>query len=80
MNVNKPLLTLEAGRLFYAIIAYAKRYKRSSTILDNAASDVMDGWKEKTDPEVKELIHKEIIERCAGSWVLTEKGKQIIKG
>jgi hypothetical protein len=73
----KPKLSLKAIRLFYAIAAYAHTYQ-SSTILDNAASDVMDGRCCRSNRTVKELIGKGILRPVRGSWELTDYGRKVL--
>lgn len=74
----KPVLSLDACRLFYAIVNYVRRYetlyRNDPASLRNAASDVMDGWKLGRDPEVAELIRRRIIRKVESTWILTEYG------
>jgi hypothetical protein len=82
--MRKPVLSLEAARLFIEIVEYARRYFRPANLeyLSHAASDVMDGWKEPDDPEVIELRRKRIIgqyrDDCGVTWYLTERGRYLV--
>lgn len=77
--LGPPVLTVGASRLFYDIVAYARRYSRRTT-LHQAASDVMDGRCRNDDPEVRELVNKGVLERCGRTWFLTEYGCKAVAG
>lgn len=72
--MSKPRLGIAATRLLYEIAGYCDRYRRSPTILGSAASDVMDGWKRKGDPEVDELIATGVI-RAIRDTIITATGR-----
>lgn len=80
-------LSPEATEILDCIFRYVERYQRSPDILDNAASDVMDGWKLNSDKEVQELRKKKILvsvkekdtDGSHHTWVLTEYGQSLIK-
>ena len=75
MTSRKPRLGLDAYRLLDAIrgevvrhhlpkLAAARRDGRTPEAwwVASAASDLMDGWKVKRDPEVRELLRKRLLE------------------
>ena len=89
---EKPRLSLKAARLLCRVIAYCREWLDgpgifSESMLRSCASDVMDGYSEPDDPEVKELIRRGLIEPIknkgrAGdrwtTWGLTDLGCDVV--
>lgn len=83
----KPRLSLSAARLFYAIADYVRRYYRENDTdadMARAASDVMDGWRESGDSDVRDLIAAGMIAKIRHdgwtTWYLTPRGCAVMRG
>jgi hypothetical protein len=82
---RKPVMSLDAARVWHRIIAYAKRYRHVSGILHHAASDVMDGWFAVGAEfgEARELVRRRLLkvvkDDCGTTWVLSPRAIRIIQ-
>lgn len=86
---RRPVLSLRAAVTLLAIVDYVRRYSRVYSLcprdLPSAASDVLDGWKWRTDPEILELVRQRVLRivRVVGdghTWHLTELGCRMVRG